>query len=719
MINRNIETVIHYPDPEQTGLRQAAADYYSISADRVIFGNGASEFISLLPKILDIDHLIIPIPSYSEYNNRKIQTSYLKLSDEDGFALNFEKLQILLNSSRGRKLVFIGQPNNPTGKSVEISELKDIAANNEKTMFCIDESFSDFIPGYSSLATKLLPNIIIIKSLTKFYGIPGLRLGLCICSPNIINKIKTDQTPWSVNILAQKIGEKLFTDKLFFDKSITTVKNLKKQLTDDLSNFNWLKLYPGEANFILIKITNPSINFDQLDAHFLRDNIIIRNCSNFYGLKNSFFRIAVKTAYENKQLINSLKSFSHNIDINRGIQDYQYKNNQYRKREAKPLMIQGTASNAGKSILVAGLCRILYQDGYNVAPFKAQNMSNNSAVTINGKEIGRAQALQARACNLTPDVRMNPVLLKPSSDSRSQVIINGIAKGYMTGKNWKTFKAGIRKDVENSYDSLSAEYEIVILEGAGSPGEVNLKENDIVNMGMARYANTPVLIVGDIDRGGVYASLIGTMDVFEEWERNLVKGFIINRFRGNSDLLKDAHDYIFEYTGRTVLGTVPFINNLNLPEEDSVSLKEGSYFKKPSKGSPLKIALIDLPHISNFTDIDPLRMENDIEICLIVNSETLDNSFSAIIIPGSKNTTGDLQWLRKKGFQSKLRAMNNEGILIVGICGGFQILGKTILDSQQIESPEGKNNNLSKGLGFLDIETTFHPDKQLKLVKSI
>ena len=380
-------------------------------------------------------------------------------------------------------------------------------------------------------------------------------------------------------------------------------------------------------------------------------------------------------------------------------------------------MIQGTASNAGKSIITAGLCRIFYQDGYSVAPFKAQNMSNNSAVTLEGKEIGRAQALQARACNINPDVRMNPVLLKPSSDKKSQVILNGLPTGNITVKNWKDFKKKARTVVEENYDSLASEYEVIIIEGAGSPAEVNLKENDIVNMGMARYANAPVIIIGDIDRGGVYASFIGTMVIFEEWERNLVKGFIVNKFRGDETLLKSAHDYLSEYTGKPVLGTVPYIQDLNLPEEDSVSFKDGSYFNsvnsEQNSPSVIKIGIIDLPYISNFTDMDPLIQEQDVEINLIKTPEDLNTKFDCIIIPGSKNTSSDLEWIIKKGFSKKLNIIKETGITIVGICGGFQMMGKLILDPGYVELSRESNKKTIYGLGIIDIETTFYSKKQL------
>ncbi|MCK5201861.1 MAG: cobyric acid synthase, partial [Spirochaetales bacterium] len=312
---------------------------------------------------------------------------------------------------------------------------------------------------------------------------------------------------------------------------------------------------------------------------------------------------------------------------------------------------------------------------------------------------------------------MNPVLLKPSSEKGSQVILNGLPAGSMTAKNWKEFKQTAKAVVEKNYNDLASEYDVIIIEGAGSPGEVNLKQNDIVNMGMARYANAPVLITGDIDRGGVYASFIGTMAVFEEWERNLVKGFIVNRFRGDASLLGPAHDYLLEYTGKPVLGIVPFIPDLNLPEEDSVSFKNGTYFAssspKDKTDAKIIIGLIDLPYISNFTDMDPLMQERDVEIALIKTIQDLDAKFDCIIIPGSKNTSSDLSWLTKKGFPKILENMKKNGVTIIGICGGFQMMGKRILDPHHVESAMNSNNDFIQGLGMIDIETTFYPEKQL------
>ena len=722
-INRNIETLIHYPDPEQKEVRKAAAKHFAISSNRVIYGNGASEFISILPDILGIDHIIIPVPSYSEYekSSGKIKTSYLELGEETGFTLNIDELSNIIDLSTGRKLIYIGQPNNPTGKSIPISEIEDLAEKHKDTFFCIDESFADFIPGYRSIvgaiAVRNIPNIIVIRSLTKFYGIPGLRLGLCLADPDIIHKIRKSQIPWSVNTLALKVGEKLFDDTQFFKDSVKTMKILRTELSKELETFFWIKPYRGEANFILIKISDQRVNIKELYRYLAERGIIIRLCDSFRGLDNSYFRIAVRTSHENDQLIKVLNLFSEEVLGKKKTTMTKIYSPPFIRKKALPLMIQGTASNAGKSILTAGLCRILYQDGYPVAPFKAQNMSNNSAVTLEGKEIGRAQELQARACNINPDVRMNPVLLKPSSEKGSQVILNGLPAGSMTAKNWKEFKQTAKAVVEKNYNDLASEYDVIIIEGAGSPGEVNLKQNDIVNMGMARYANAPVLITGDIDRGGVYASFIGTMAVFEEWERNLVKGFIVNRFRGDATLLGSAHDYLLEYTGKPVLGIVPFIPDLNLPEEDSVSFKNGTYFAssspKDKTDAKIIIGLIDLPYISNFTDMDPLMQERDVEIALIKTIQDLDAKFDCIIIPGSKNTSSDLSWLTKKGFPKILENMKKNGVTIIGICAGFQMMGKRILDPHHVESAMNSNNDFIQGLGMIDIETTFYPEKQL------
>ena len=372
------------------------------------------------------------------------------------------------------------------------------------------------------------------------------------------------------------------------------------------------------------------------------------------------------------------------------------------------LMLQGTCSNAGKSFLTAALCRILLQDGVSVAPFKSQNMSLNSFVTAKGEEMGRAQAMQAQAARLAADVRMNPVLIKPNSDTGSQIIVMGRPVANMNVEEYIRYKPAAFAAAMQAYDELAAAHDVIIMEGAGSPAEVNLKQNDIVNMPMARYAGAGVLLVGDIDRGGVFASLLGTMEILDNWERELVRGLIINRFRGRKSLLDDALIFIEQRTGRPVLGVIDFIAGLGLPEEDSVGFKNGMYDGSPGDGKELEIALIDLPHIANFTDIEPFLAEPDVWLRIIRSADDLDSP-AAVIVPGSKNVAHDLDWLHKSGLAGKITRLREKKTPVIGICGGFQMLGRHIHDPHGLES----EHRSSPGLGLLDLTTSLARDKTL------
>lgn len=379
-------------------------------------------------------------------------------------------------------------------------------------------------------------------------------------------------------------------------------------------------------------------------------------------------------------------------------------------------MVQGTSSSAGKSLLTAALCRILLQDGFRVAPFKAQNMSLNSFIARDGGEMGRAQVVQAQACRLEPDVRMNPVLLKPNSDTGCQVIVRGRPVGNMTVHEYVRYKPEAFAAACECYDSLAAECDVIVLEGAGSPGEVNLKNHDIVNMRMAEYARAPVLIVGDIDRGGVFASFVGTMEVLSPWERRLVAGWIVNRFRGDPSLLEPALDYTCKHTGRPVLGVVPFLPDLSLPQEDSAGLPlEEQQAASGKRQAAIQIAVLALPHIANFTDFDPFAVEPDVEVHFVRSAREL-NGPDAVIIPGSKNTQADLAYLRSSGLAERLenmaRATSTE---IVGVCGGLQMLGQAVGDPQGIESTNGH----SPGLGLLGVSTVMAAAKTLRRTRAV
>ncbi|OGX29625.1 MAG: cobyric acid synthase CobQ [Omnitrophica WOR_2 bacterium RIFCSPHIGHO2_01_FULL_49_10] len=385
---------------------------------------------------------------------------------------------------------------------------------------------------------------------------------------------------------------------------------------------------------------------------------------------------------------------------------------------AKAIQICGTGSGVGKSVIVAGLCRIFLQDGFKVAPFKAQNMSLNSFVTHEGGEIGRAQAMQAAACRLKPSVDMNPILLKPTSDTGSQVILRGKPVGNMSAVEYKDYKNRARAEVLRSFDRLKKDFEIVVIEGAGSPAEVNLKSHDIVNMKMAEAADAPVILVGDIDRGGVFAWLIGTLDLLTKREQKMVKGFIINKFRGDKRLLKSGIDFLKKRTGTEVLGVIPYFKDIKIPEEDSVALEE----RRPATGEwrqgtkKIDIAVVKLPYTSNFTDFDALENEVDVRLRYISDKDELKGA-NVIIIPGTKNTIKDLIWLRKSGLAAKiLSAFNSKPqAVLIGICGGYQMLGRVIYDSGRIESTLTE----IEGLGLLPIGTTFKPEKVLSQTKAV
>jgi len=378
-------------------------------------------------------------------------------------------------------------------------------------------------------------------------------------------------------------------------------------------------------------------------------------------------------------------------------------------KKAKTIMIQGTASAVGKSILVAALCRIFRQDGHKVTPFKSQNIALNSFVTEGGGEIGRAQAVQAEAAGITATVDMNPILLKPTSNSGCQIVLMGKVDRNISANDYTSYAPSLLKKVTESLERLRAEYEIVVIEGAGSTAEINLKEREIVNMRIAKASGSPVLLVGDIDKGGVFASLVGTLELLDKDEQHYVKGMIINKFRGDVSLLKPAIDFTEKRTGRPVLGVVPYFKNIRIAQEDSVYLDER---EKNSGGGGLNISVIRLPHISNYDDFDPLEADGAVSY-ISQHSEMGDPHL--IIIPGTKSTINDLQYLRQSGLAKIIIEKAKAGTPVVGICGGYQMLGRKILDPQKVESEQSE----VEGLGLLNIVTEFADEKSTRQVRAI
>jgi adenosylcobyric acid synthase len=371
-------------------------------------------------------------------------------------------------------------------------------------------------------------------------------------------------------------------------------------------------------------------------------------------------------------------------------------------------MVQGTSSSVGKSLLVAGLCRLFARRGVKVAPFKAQNMSNNAAVCPDGAEIGRAQALQALAAGIPPSADMNPVLLKPEADARSQVIVRGRVWQTLGARHYYERKQHLWGVVTESLDRIRSSFDLVVIEGAGSPVELNLKSGDIVNMAVARYACAPVLLAGDIDRGGVFAQLLGTLWLLPPEERALVRGLIVNKFRGDPTLFQPGIQILEERGGVPVLGVVPFLTQLDLPDEDAVAIegREAVRGCLPDDSGAVEIAVVRLPRIANFDDFDPLRSEPGVRVRYVEDPSNLGRPH-AIILPGTKSTIADLRWLRTSGLADEIARLAGRGAVVVGICGGYQMLGTVIRDPESVESAAPE----VAGLGLLPVETTFVPHK--------
>ena len=381
--------------------------------------------------------------------------------------------------------------------------------------------------------------------------------------------------------------------------------------------------------------------------------------------------------------------------------------------KAQTIMIQGTGSHVGKSIITAGLCRMLRQDGFKVAPFKSQNMSNNSYVTWEGGEIGRAQAVQAEAAGIIPTVDMNPILLKPASDIGAQVVLHGRPYKTMGAREYQFHTLSLLPQVRESLDRLRSQFDVIVMEGAGSPAEINLQAYDIANMRIAEMADAPVILVGDIDRGGVFASFVGTLELIPPAERRRIKAFLINKFRGDVSLLQPGLDFLKTRTGIPTLGVIPFFHHLDLLEEDGLSedrIRRNRVYKDPQK---ILIDVVWFPRISNFTDFAPLDSEPDVLLTYL--RQVPDRLPDVLILPGTKSTMADLQFLRDAGFELWIQHCVDRGVMVIGICGGYQMLGKQIADPYAMESVHKEIT----GLGYLPVETIFDTTKMTKQVCAI
>ncbi|GAA3402475.1 cobyric acid synthase [Paenibacillus hodogayensis] len=741
-----------YPDPAVRGLRRAIAEKYGIPEESVLVGNGAAELIDLSVRALAPGKVGLARPSFSEYEEAVHKTGGeivdIPLSPEDGFILHEKALR---NAAEQADLLVLGHPNNPTGRLADAAMLKRIVA--DRIPLVLDEAFVDFAPDEETVSLIRLAaqseRLYVIRSMTKFYAVPGIRLGFIVAHPDEIRKLARLQVPWSVNSMAQWIGEAVLGDREYADRTRRWLAEERPELAKGLEKLG-LRVFPGQVNFILASIPERlGCGVKELQKRMGEKGVLIRDASLFPGLDGSFFRVAVRLREENETLLRCLQATLGGgqeaeameasgaaavadavtaarqglsvvaadevpvVETGRGAAAEKSVADTAGEpaRLAPTLMFQGTSSDAGKSILTTALCRILLQDGWKVAPFKSQNMSLNSYVTPDGKEIGRAQGMQADACRVPATTDMNPILLKPKKDMVSQVVVHGKPLRDYDARTYREKYLGEAEHiVKDALKRLRTRYEAVVIEGAGSPAEVNLKDRDIVNMRLAGWADAPVLLVADIDRGGVFASLVGTMDILTPEEQDRVQGFVINKFRGDVTLLQPGLDWLERRTGKPVLGVIPYLPDVGLEDEDSASL-DAKRLSGPKREGQIDIAVLRLPRLSNFTDFDPLFEEPDVHV-RYVSTVSEWGQPDAVIIPGSKNTIDDLQFLRATALETRIRRHVEAGGRLLGICAGYQMLGRRLLDPQRIESD---TEELS-GIGLFDAETTFTPDKRTERV---
>ena len=686
-IQRAVAALVHYPDPAQQKLRQALAEFHGRLPAEIVCGNGGADVIFRIAHALKPQHALLPVPAFSEYEAALREAGcHVK---HWNMPFPYQITPVLLDELRQGNYDFLVlcNPNNPTGTGIPpalLEQLLYLAA--EKHIFVLlDECFCDMAetePDIVSMIPRLseFPHVLVLKSLTKLYALAGLRLGYGICSDQEVTaKIAHTGQPWSVNLLAEAAGIAALSAEDYRKMSLEFLQNERWRLFDELGKLGF-RMWKPSANYVFFQAEQ----CPDLDRQLLPYGILLRHCDTYDGLDATYCCAAAG----GKSISAALSA----VHSGRG----------GLVMAAKSLMVLGTMSSAGKSFVTAGLCRIFRQDGYRTAPFKSQNMALNSYITADGMEMGRAQVMQAEAAGIAPDVRMNPILLKPTSDSGSQVIVNGEIYGTMRAQEYYTKKQELIPHILKAYHALAAENDIIVLEGAGSPAEINLKSVDIVNLGMAELSDSPAILVGDIDRGGVFASLYGTIMLLDDAERRRIQGIVINKFRGDVEILKSGLTMLEELTGIPVLGVVPYLP-LELDDEDSLS--ERLSRREAAAESLLDVAVIRFPRISNFTDFEALEQVEGVSVRYVSRRGELGTP-DMIFLAGTKSTMADLRWLRQSGLEAELLKCHEKGVFLMGICGGFQMLGKRLCDPEQVE-----DGGELRGMGLLDVETVFRPEK--------
>ncbi len=678
---------------------------------------GSQAAIQALPRLFSPSRIAILTPSYAEHAHAWQQAGHEVVS--------LTPAQIL-QPEAAIKIVVIVNPNNPTGQlfsRAELLGLHKILAARGGTLI-VDEAFMDATPDGSLLGDSPRAGLIVLRSIGKFFGLAGARVGFVFAQQNILDALRELLGPWPIAAPSRYVVTRALRDEKW---QATTRKKLQLASVRlcDLLEQHGLTVTGSTALFAWLQHHDAEKIHTQLAQQGVLTRLFNQPSSLRFGLPRDeaqWGRLAVALQTLNKlsegdAVQGARNAASETYPVGRRVSEYRATPQCAASHNlSHTVMVQGTTSDAGKSTLVAALCRWLVRLGVAVAPFKPQNMALNSAVTADGGEIGRAQAVQAMAANIAPHTDMNPVLLKPNSDTGAQVIIHGRAIGNMEALDYHAYKSTAFAAVMQSHGRLIKQYQAVVVEGAGSPAEINLRAGDIANMGFAEAADCPVILIADIDRGGVFAHLVGTLDLLSESEQARVVGFVINRFRGDIALLQDGLDWLEARTGKPVLGVLPYLHGLHLEAEDAlpISISTQSPPPQPSPASgrgSMRIVVPVFPHISNHTDFDPLRLHPQVELIFAPITAPLPPA-DLIILPGSKSVRSDLDSVRRAGWEAQLQQHLRYGGKLIGICGGMQMLGEKIHDPLGIESESG----MSKGLGLLRFETTLAAEKQLRNV---
>ncbi len=659
----------HRLPEDDDGLIEAACDYYH--APHLLPVAGSQAAIQALPRLRARSRVGVIAPGYAEHAHAWRSAGHaVETLSADALVAQHERFDV----------VVLIHPNNPGGNRFPRATLLALhdALARRGGLLVVDEAFMDATPEHSLCRESDRDGLIVLRSVGKFFGLAGARAGFACAAPSLLEPLRRMLGPWTLAGPSRYVLRMALADRAWQAQQ-------RERLTAAAERLRGVLL-----------------------AHALEPTA---GCAFFQWRRDARaarLHEALASARHPHAPVRRARKPAHGPAAGRRrIRTALARTGRGGRMSARVLMVQGCTSDAGKSTLVAALCRWLHRRGVRVAPFKPQNMALNSAVTADGGEIGRAQAVQAQACGLAPHTDFNPVLLKPNSDTGAQVIVHGRAVANFDARTYHDYKRIARDAVLASHARLCAGYDAVIVEGAGSPAEINLRANDIANMGYAEAVDCPVILVADIDRGGVFAHLVGTLALLSQSERARVRGFVINRFRGDIALLQPGLDWLERETGKPVLGVLPYLHGLHLEAEDALPAA-----RQAGREARLRVVVPALPRISNHTDFDALRAHPQVELAFVGPSQA-PPSCDLIVLPGSKSTRADLAWLRAHGWEPLLARHLRYGGKVIGICGGLQMLGRRVDDPDGIEGDAGS----SEGLGWLDLHTTLAPHKQLRNVR--